>query len=160
MKKISLFVILVSLMTTFMWAQPGNDMPFERGRKEMRGMRGPGPQMTDMLELTADQQKQMKDLKLKLDKDILPLRTDLMKTRGELRILKAEDKPNLKAIYSKIDEITALKAKIMKLKAKHQLDVKNILTEEQRLKWEQHQLHKRGYGGKKGAGRWGHRHCF
>ncbi|MCK5077693.1 MAG: periplasmic heavy metal sensor, partial [Calditrichia bacterium] len=124
------------------------------GMKGMGGMQS-GKMMCDMLELSTEQQKQMKTLRLKMEKAMLPLKADMMKAKGELRLLKAEDKPVLKSINNKIDEVTNLKAKIMKLKAKHHLEVRSILTEEQRLKWEQHQFHKKGRKGHKGHGRQG-----
>lgn len=77
----------------------------------------------------------------------------MMQLRGELKLLKAEENANLKAINNKIDDLTALKAKMMKLKAKHHLEVKSILTEEQKLKWDQHQLHRKE--GKRFKGRGG-----
>jgi len=153
MKKISMILVFAALMVAQLFAQPGQGMRKGQGMPEMRGVDGPGPRMIEVLDLTVDQQKQMKDLKLKHDKEMIPLRADRLKATEELRLLKAQDKPNLKAINNKIDEVVALKAKIMKARARHQVEVKNILTEEQRLKWEERQMHRKGRKGHRGFGR-------
>ena len=155
MKKLSLILILAALMVTQMWAQPGQGMRQGQGRHGMKGMMGHGNMMCDMLDLTTDQQKQMNEMKLNMEKEMLPLRSEMMQAKGELRLLKVENKPNLKAINNKIDDVVSLKAKIMKLRAKHQLEVRSILTDEQKLKWDQRQLHKKGRKGHRGDGGFG-----
>lgn len=86
--------------------------------------------------LTADQQKQMAEFRLNLQKEMLQIDNQLNVRRAELKALQQVEKPNMKSIYSKIDEITGLQNKKMKAKADHQNQARSILTEEQRIQFD------------------------
>lgn len=94
-----------------------------------------GPEMGRVwaqLKLTDDQRKQLQELRLKLAKETLPLRNELGVKRLELKQLMLADKPNLKAIEAKIDEIKKLEAALQKKRVENRLAVRSILTPEQR----------------------------
>jgi Spy/CpxP family protein refolding chaperone len=52
---------------------------------------------------------------------------------ARLNTLKSADKQDLTAINKVIDEITAIKANLMKKQAAHHADVSKLLTDEQRV---------------------------
>ena len=53
--------------------------------------------------------------------------------QAELDKLLLADKPDKKAIYKKIDEIEAVKTQIKKMKVSHKLEVRALLTPDQRV---------------------------
>lgn len=85
------------------------------------------------LKLDATQQNQFKDLDLKLDKELLPLKSDLKVLDAELDKLLIADKPDQDAIGQKIEKIGALKVQIEKAKVKNRLAKRALLTDEQRV---------------------------
>ncbi len=122
MKKISLALIILLAAGT-LWAQG------------MRGM-GTGPGRTgdclyaaEKLNLTDEQKTQLQDLRLKHQKEVIPLQSDLKVKWIELHemIAKGESEKNLLKKNSEIDQI---KAKLSELRLKHQLQVKNVVGEE------------------------------
>ncbi|NQT24364.1 periplasmic heavy metal sensor [candidate division KSB1 bacterium] len=88
--------------------------------------------------LTEDQQAKFKDLGLKLDKVLIPLKSDLKILDAELDKLLIADKPDKAAINKKIDEIGAVKVKIEKANVKNKLAKRALLTDEQRIKFDKH----------------------
>jgi Spy/CpxP family protein refolding chaperone len=99
-------------------------------RHMMKMQCGGGPCLPD---LTEEQQAQIEKSKLNLDKEILPLSADLNVKQAELDKLLLADKPDKKAVYKKIDEIEAVKTQIKKMKVGHKLEVRALLTPDQRV---------------------------
>lgn len=122
MKKISLALIILLAAGT-LWAQG------------MRGMgKGPGRMgdcqyAAEKLNLTDEQKNQLLDLRVKHQKEVIPLQSDLKVKQIELRemIAKGESEKNLLKKNTEIDQI---KAKLSELRLKHQLQVKNVVGEE------------------------------
>ena len=122
MKKISL-ALIVLLAAGTLWAQ---------------GMRGMGTRpksmgdcsyATEKLNLTDEQKTQLQDLRVKHQKEVIPLQSDLKVKQIELRemIAKGESEKNL---LKKNSEIDKTKASLSELRLKHQLQVKNIVGED------------------------------
>ncbi len=148
-KNIAVAVIVGLLLATsgVVLAQPGVAGGPEMGRVWAR------------LNLTDDQRKQIQDLHLKLAKETLPLRNELGVKRLELKELMMADKPNLKAIESKIDEIKKLEAALQKKRVANRLAVRSILTPEQQKELVKlRQLGKMKHHGKKSMHRPGCMH--
>lgn len=94
------------------------------------GMKCMGPQFTE------EQQKKIDELKLALEKELLPIEASLKVKEAELQQLMIADKPAKAAIEKKIDEIGALKTQIHKARVNNRLAVREILTPEQRVKFD------------------------
>ncbi|NOZ62398.1 MAG: periplasmic heavy metal sensor [Calditrichaeota bacterium] len=111
------------------------------------------------LNLTAEQQQKVADLRLQHQKDVLPLQTDLRNKQAELKLMMVEEQPNMKRIDKKIDEIGKIKAELKKLQVQHRFAVRQILTPEQRKMFDTHSLMagKKGFHGKGKHGN--HRGC-
>ncbi len=121
--------------------------------KTMKGMPSQAPKnmmMQKMLDLTPEQIDQMKQMRLEMTKEMLPLRNDMAILKAQYRKLISAEKPSQKEINANIDEQTALINKLKKMRAKHMLKMREILTEEQ---WLMIQSHRGMYG--KGAMRSG-----
>ncbi|NOQ97979.1 MAG: periplasmic heavy metal sensor [Calditrichae bacterium] len=102
---------------------------------------GDGPQrMMRMLELTESQESQILDLKLDHEKQILPLRTELKGLRTKMKMELIAEKFNENKVSKLIDQMSNLQKEIHMKRVIHQRAVRDILTEEQRKKFDLHIL--------------------
>ncbi len=85
-------------------------------------------------ELTAEQSEKIAKLKLDHQKMMLEYSNFLAEKQAQLVILEKSEKPDMKKINSKIDEISDLQNKRMKATSEHKIQVRSILTDEQRVK--------------------------
>ncbi len=85
---------------------------------------------------TEEQKTAMKSLRFEIEKEMLQIHNQLGEKKAQLKTLQQVDKPDMKSINSKIDEITALQNKAMKLKAANHAKVRALLTDEQRLEFD------------------------
>ncbi|RMG34223.1 MAG: periplasmic heavy metal sensor [Methanobacteriota archaeon] len=107
----------------------------QRGRMHAGpGDMKPGMRMATLLDLSEEQQEKIANLKLEQEKEILPLRNQIRTLRDEIRLLKTADKVDLDKINKKIDQITGLQNKVMKIRQKYFAKIREILTPEQRTK--------------------------
>lgn len=98
-----------------------------------------GPQAPDTkrerLSLTEDQKGKMKELRLKYEKDLLPLKSDLESQELDLRAELDKERPNMAVINRLVDQISGIKADIQKKQIEHRFDIRNLLTPEQQKLW-------------------------
>jgi Spy/CpxP family protein refolding chaperone len=130
MKKITTLLVMMALAIT-VTAQQQNIIVKRQGEGFMKA--NPERMHSNFSE---DQQKQMQELRLKLQKENLQLSNELNEKRAQLKTLQQVDKPNMKSVNSKIDEISALQNKKMKLMAEHRNNVRNLLTDEQKVQFD------------------------
>ncbi|MBC8146401.1 MAG: Spy/CpxP family protein refolding chaperone, partial [Bacteroidetes bacterium] len=126
------------------------------GPKCMMHQKDGAPHCMNLPDLTEEQQKKIKELHLKQMKGMLPLQNELKEKQAHLKTLTTKDKVDMTAVNATIDEIAVLKAKMMKQKAAHQQEVRNLLTEEQRLIFDTKPNMKgqcNGHGNSQGMGR-------
>ncbi len=89
------------------------------------------------LELSDEQQDQLKDLRLEHYKTMKPLRTKAAELRARQRTLLAEEEVDMGSVNKLIDEETELMNQIRKEQVAHRVEMKNMLTDEQLMKLEQ-----------------------
>ena len=77
--------------------------------------------------------EQMKNLRLDHSKSILEVNNELNVLSAEYKVLASGDDQNLNDINKKIDEMQVLKSDLQKKSAKHRLEVRNLLTDEQKV---------------------------
>jgi len=130
MKKLFSLLILLTVVLTLSAQEQKREIIIKR-----EGMMKANPAQLAP-RFTPEQQKQMAAFKLNLQKEMIQFDNQLNEKRAQLKTLQQVDKPDMKSIYSKIDEITALQNKKMKASATHQNNVRSILTEEQRIKFD------------------------
>lgn len=94
------------------------------------------PQLVAQHQLSANQQEAVNALKLDLRKELLQLNNQLAEKEVQLKSLQQLEKPSIKAINSKIDEISSLQNKKMKMIAQSQVKIRELLTDEQRLEYD------------------------
>jgi len=117
MKK--LIPILLIAMTVA-WAQPG------------RGFGHFGMAPDKGLNLTEKQQEQITKLHTQTQTKAIDLRADLEKLQLELRGQLRADSPNKKVIDATVDKIAAKRGALQKLHLNNHLEVRAVLTPEQR----------------------------
>ena len=88
--------------------------------------------------LTDDQKKKIKELRVPLSKEVLPLTNQLAEKKAHLKTLQTAEKADLSAINSTIDDIGQLQSQIMKKHAAHTQAVRKLLTDEQRIAFDMH----------------------
>ncbi|MFH1850753.1 MAG: Spy/CpxP family protein refolding chaperone [Candidatus Neomarinimicrobiota bacterium] len=118
---------------------------------QMRGHHDPGMGWDPELNLTTEQIKQIDQFRSGFQKDRIDLQADVAKLRIELRELTRADDPNQKAINAVLEKISTRELALEKLRVEHRLQVRGLLTEEQKVLFDQQPL---GRGmGQKGQGR-------
>ena len=94
------------------------------------------------LNLTEDQQAQMKSLRLKLQQEMLPIRNKLGENRARFRTLSTVEDADMKSINKLIDANSQLDASMVKLQAANQQAVRKLLTDEQRIIFDSREFHR------------------
>lgn len=136
--------LLAILMATTMNAQSN--------RHGGRGMTyGEGEGRYAYLNLTEAQSEEITSLRTEHYSIMKPLRARMVEIRAKERTLTSEESVDLKAVDKVIDQQTELMNKMRKLQIKHQVEMKNVLSDEQVMKLEQGQRH----SARKGQGRMG-----
>lgn len=128
-----LFLILSGVVGSLS-AQPQNrwNMQPQQNRQIAQNERAQGQQMR-LPNLTDEQKEQIKAIRLNGQKEALPLRNELMEKKARLRTLTTSEDYNENSVNNTIDDISELEASLMKLRQNHRQEVREILTEEQRI---------------------------
>ncbi|HKI84906.1 MAG TPA: periplasmic heavy metal sensor [Candidatus Krumholzibacteria bacterium] len=130
------------------WAQGGENAPRAFFRQTM----------IEKLGLSEEQQSTFAELRLKNQQEQIRLRGELANAKAELKALLLDPEANRSAVLRAGDKIEQLRAQKAKVRLSHQMDVRELLTKEQRAQWVQmrgdHQRHG-GWGGRGG----GHHMC-
>ncbi|NQU27876.1 MAG: Spy/CpxP family protein refolding chaperone [Candidatus Marinimicrobia bacterium] len=105
----------------------------------------------DDLNLTSEQIKKIDSYRTDFRKEQIDLRADIQKMRLDLQDLLRTDEPNQKAINNQLEKIQAKELAMEKLRVEHHLQVRELLTDEQKTLFDQHSLN-RGMG-RHGKGR-------
>lgn len=110
-----------------------------RGGRHMSGKRW-------MATLTDQQQNEMDRLRLEYKKKKYLLKAKMRQAKVEFALLITTDAPNKSAIDSKIDQIAELKKEKLQLKANHKIQVRKLLTVDQRVHFDMYVLKKAAKG--------------
>ena len=84
-------------------------------------------------DLTAEQRRKIKALRLSLSKESLPIMNELSEKKAHLRTLQTANKPDQAAINSTIDEISQLQSQLMKKRSANHQAIRELLTDDQRI---------------------------
>ncbi|HEY5511421.1 MAG TPA: periplasmic heavy metal sensor [Prolixibacteraceae bacterium] len=88
------------------------------------------------LNLNEEQKKAFKQNMLALHKQILPIKNELGEAEAHQKTLMTAEKTDLGAINKNIEKIGALRVEMAKIMAKHRVEMRAQLTDEQRLKFD------------------------
>ncbi len=106
--------------------------------------------MGQMLNLTPEQQEQIAALRLELQKKNLPLRSKLNDYRAEIKLLVVSDNYSRSKVESLISKINDVRKQLMLNRIEFQRKVRNLLTPEQRTRFDARILSGKGMHGKPG----------
>ncbi len=104
-------------------------------------------------DLTEEQESKMEDIRLNHMKEMTSNRNLLNEKRAKLRTLQTQDNPEMDAINKVIEEMGEIRTKMQKNKAAHHQEIRSLLTEEQKVYFDNHLMkrekrgrHSRGTG--------------
>jgi Spy/CpxP family protein refolding chaperone len=92
------------------------------------------------LDLTDEQQAKIQDLELKLEKEILPLRSQMPLIEANLKQELVADQFNQAKVKSLIDQKAKILAEIELKQLHHQRSIRDLLTPEQQKQFDLHTL--------------------
>lgn len=128
----SIFALLINMQLLF--AQPDdNDGPPFRDR------------MGKMLNLSDEQKSTIEDLRLNFQKEKLPLQSKLHELKTNLKLEITKDNYDEKKVNQTLDQIEKLEKEMHKKRINHMRSVRNILTDEQKKKFDMHILSNRNF---------------
>jgi Spy/CpxP family protein refolding chaperone len=135
-KKAGVFLLAI-LMLASLNAQPNpnGNRGMAYGNREGRAAN---------LDLTEAQSEQITQLRTEHYTTMKPLRAKMAEMKAKERTLLSEESVDLKAVEEVIDQQTELLNQMRKLQTKHQLAIKEVLTDEQVMKLEQRQSFRMG----------------
>ena len=102
-----------------------------------------GDKFMNIPDLTDAQKEQIKDMRTKHMKEILPLKNDLKEKEAHLQTISTGDNVDLNKVNAAIDEISIIRTDIAKKRAAFRQDVRKILTDDQRVYFDMHSGHKK-----------------
>ena len=128
-------MIMVGL-STVLTAQTQESKPALKKGLKVKGMPLPQQQrpLLHLLNLTDVQKEAFKKSTLDMHKKMQPLRNELGEAEARQKTLMTAAKPELKAIHKNIERIGELKVEIAKIAAAQRLEMRSLLTDEQRMK--------------------------
>jgi len=146
MKTVVKFLALFLLMGTFTVSTQAQQRANRADRpglnrqdcpQMMAGQRGPQhTRMMALLDLSDDQQSKIEDIHLNGQKEMLAFRTALQQKRAEMRTLSIGDNYDEEKVAELANEIGELHANMLKRRTAHQQQIKEVLNEEQRIKFD------------------------
>jgi Spy/CpxP family protein refolding chaperone len=137
MKRYILFFLIFTMLLNLqlLFAQPAdNDCPPHRDR------------MGNMLNLSDEQKSKIEDLRLNFQKEKLPLQSKIHELRTNLKLELTKDSYNEKKVDQLLDQVESLKTEMHKKRINHMRNVRNLLTDEQKKKFDMHVLSDRKFG--------------
>ena len=137
-----LFVCL-SVAVVAQTKETGSKKDFFLKQDQIQLNQGPmGPMQG--LNLTDVQKEAFKKSMIAVQKQIQPLQGELGEAEAHQKTLMTAEKPDMSAIDKNIEKIASIRVQIAKIMAKHHMDIRAQLTDEQRLKFD----HMKGKMGK------------
>lgn len=126
LKTITVLILILSTgITTSIYAQRGFRSQVRPGERERQLYRIP--------DLTEEQQEQINNIRTNYLKDIQPLKNEMKINEARLDALITEDKPDMNKINKLIDDNGKIQTELRKKQVAHQLQIRNLLTEEQKV---------------------------
>ena len=140
MKTRLLIVVALFAFTTILTAQtPQGNPAMKSGAKVMgKPLNEQQKAPLQFLNLTDVQKEALKNNAMEMHKKTQPIRNELREAEVHQRTLMTAEKPDIKAINKNIERIGELKVEIAKITAAQRLEMRALLTDEQRMKLDMH----------------------
>lgn len=150
MKQISKISALLVVMLAIAFSSTAQQR--QGGSQQKKQMKFEKQEM--LPDLTDAQKDQMQAIHIKSMKATQPLKNELMEKKAHLNTLNSADKADMKAINNQIDEIATIQASMQKVRAASKQEVRNMLTDDQRVMFDARRggsSHRKGGQGTKGC---------
>lgn len=146
-KKVALLAIAVLMFA-------GSNLYAQRGRNYSNQGEGKGQACMNIPDLTEDQLSKIETLRIVHLKETTIQRNQMNELRAKKHTLMTSDNANMKEINAVIDQMTSNRNAMMKISAKHRQDVRNLLTDDQKVYFDSRPMrgHKHGNGAGMGRG--------
>ncbi|HPT30245.1 MAG TPA: periplasmic heavy metal sensor [Prolixibacteraceae bacterium] len=140
MKTRLLIVVALFAFTTILTAQTPQGNPAVKPGAKVIGKLLNEQQRAPLqfLNLTDVQKEALKNNAMEMHKKTQPIRNELREAEVHQRTLMTAEKPDIKAINKNIERIGELKVEIAKITAARRLEMRALLTDEQRMKLDMH----------------------
>jgi Spy/CpxP family protein refolding chaperone len=126
--------VMIALFAILMMGFVSSDLMAQKAEKMKKKDK---KQTTCLPGMTDEQHAKIAGVKTKYWKQAQPVKDQMRIKHAELKALNNGDNVDLNAVNAKIDEIAAHQAKLMKMKASHRQDVRKMLTEQQKVLFDQ-----------------------
>lgn len=133
---LSMVLIALFAIATTAMAQPEQSRKRSPEQREMMMKRQKAMHEKHQNFFTEEQKTKMKELRFETAKQIKPIKNELNELSAKQKTLTTADKTDLKAINSNIDKMADLKASMQKIMAAQHQEVRQMLDEEQLLKFD------------------------
>ena len=131
MKRYILFALIFAVLLNLqlLYAQP-------------RDKDGPprGDRMGKMLNLSDEQKSKIEDLRLNFEKEKLPLQSKMHELKNNLKLEMTKDNFDEKKVDQILGQMASLRTEMQKKRINHMRSVRNLLTAEQKKKFDMHIL--------------------
>lgn len=132
----SAFLFVLAIISTSAFAQRHNG-PNAKSH-EKHGQKGDKIEiMIEALDLNASQADQIKMLQNQKVTKIKPIKNELREKEARLITVSTVSEPNEKEVAKIVNEISSLKGEISLIKSMNQLEVRSLLNDEQKIKYDQ-----------------------
>lgn len=135
----TLIMLTMSLGSYAQEAQPHRP----KARQEQAGKEQRGPRPPQIPNLTEEQESQLKAFRVAHEKETLPLKNQSNELEAKLQSLMTADVIDKKEAGRVIENLSDIKAQLMKLKVDQTAAVKSILTDEQQIAFNRQLMRKK-----------------
>lgn len=132
MKTLVIFLALFGL-TALTFAQQGNQKNNDQRMEKMREIRQNRNMQLGIPDLSDQQKEQIQDIRLNTRKEMMPLQNRMREKAARLKTLRTAEKADMNAINSVVDEMSSLRAEIMKVRLASEQEIRSLLTDDQRV---------------------------
>ncbi len=151
--KSAVLIVALIMATSQMYAQQGNG----QGQGNKKGQCNGYGKFMNIPDLTDSQIEKIKVLKTTHMKTVLPVKNEIGEKEAKLRTLMSAENVDMSKVNSLIDEISVKKAFMKKDGVKMAIEIRKILTEEQRVFFDMRMSSKKGC--RKGGKGYGNSSC-
>lgn len=131
MKTNKIFALLIGMLLLAVVAAVAQPMPQPQKRGFQRGAR-----MLRALNLTKEQRTKMMDMRLSMQREMIPLKSKMMTLRNDLKLEVTANNFNQGKVNRTIDQIANVRKQISLAMINHLRQVRNMLTPEQQQKFD------------------------
>lgn len=139
MKTKTLIFSVLMMVSIVAFAQPEFRRDRMQGNREhtFNGNKPEGRmQVAQALNLSDAQKEAFKKGMIDLHKQLLPIKNELGELKARQKSLVMAEKTDMGAINKNIEKMGQLQIEIVKIQTKHKLEMRNQLTEEQKIKFD------------------------